>query len=205
MTTYTVKPGKKDFKPNTGQYRPRRASGFRMRFRLHENCWQKWGSVGHNQIWKIGGMTAAFSENNRRAALIGTRASQLEGSMMIYPYTNDKKKDWIVGNKAGSNPIGFLVAEVDTWVEVEVNIYEHDKGFFQAIGGMAAMGPVATQLFKAHTVRYCIKTQSASSVWEHPFDMPWYNLFRKVGGYYGGRIATTVTRSYDMELELFKS
>ena len=200
----TVLPKKKNFRPDHAlQYLPWYWKGFALRFRFHENCWQPWGSEGHNQIWKVGGVTAAGSENNRRAALIGARAAQLERQMMVYAYTNDKRKGRIVGNDGQQGNFNQLDVMVEEWVTAKVRIYEHDKGFTEMAADFISNGPAAFWM-KAHNVRYEIQREGDQQpmVWEHPFDFPWHGLFRAVGGYYGGRIATTEKRSYDFELKL---
>lgn len=165
MRTYTVKKGKTAFKPRACLLPALVTGGFSFRAVLDSSCWFSAEDVGGDKDrgdWlKLTGITAAFSPNNRRSALIAFRPTDVPDTFAITVYTNDKKGGWQIGGP------GIKIATVKAGEEFSDSVRFEQYLFTDA-------------------VEYYIRTKSSTFTATHDFKKPWHSLYREITPWWGG-------------------
>jgi hypothetical protein len=167
MIQHTVKPGKSLFRP-CPSFWPVLARGCKIKATLNKSCW--WSAEDFN---KLGGMTAAFSLNNHRSALIAWRPADVPYTFIATGYTNDKKGNFKFGMPRRVNSkheavqgIDFIVFHADEVLTCEIETHRT---------------LVNTQ------VLYKIENERGESIsYYHRFDAPWHSRYREVQPSIGG-------------------
>jgi hypothetical protein len=110
MKTYSIKKRRTAFRPMASLFPALTCSGFSFTAILDSSCWFSAEDVGGDKDradWlKLTGITAAFSLNNHRSALIAWRPTDVPDTFAITAYTNNKRGGWKIGGP------GFKIATV---------------------------------------------------------------------------------------------
>lgn len=102
MTHYWIEPGKKDFKPfEIPCHCPTRLiKRVDYKFYFEENCWYDWqGDQDIFDMNKLGGVTDAFSANNRTSVMLTFRPSSIQGNTDVFLYFNKKDGSFSISPK----------------------------------------------------------------------------------------------------------
>lgn len=165
MKTYSIKRGYTAFRPIACPLPALTCSGFSFTAILDSSCWFSADEVGSDKDradWlKLTGITAAFSLNNRRSALIAWRPTDVPDTFAITAYTNDSKGSWKIGGP------GFKIATVKAGEQFSGRVRFEQYLFTDA-------------------VEYYIDTLSGTFTATHDFDKPWHCLYREIGPWWGG-------------------
>ena len=167
MKTYHIKKGRTAFRPMASLFPALVYSGFSFTAEFDSSCWFSAAEVGGDKDradWlKLTGITAAFSLNNQRSALIAWRPTDVPDTFAITAYTNNKLGGWKIGGP------GFKIATVKAGEQFSGRVlFWHD--------------PITLR----PTVDYYIHTPSGTFTATHDFDKPWHCLYREIGPWWGG-------------------
>jgi len=165
MKQYSIKKGRTAFRPMASLFPALVYTGFEFTAVLDSSCWFSAENVGGDKDrddWlKLTGITAAFSLNNRRSALIAFRPTDVPDVFAITAYTNDKKGGRQIGGQ------GFKIATVKAGEQFSGHVRFEQYLFTDA-------------------VEYYIDTPTGTFTATHDFERPWYCLYREITPWWGG-------------------
>src|SRR6056297_167372 len=165
MKTYAVNKGKTVFKPRACLLPALVYTGFEFTAVLDKSCWFSAQDVGDDKDradWlKLTGITAAFSLNNRRSALIAFRPTDVPNVFAVTAYTNDRKG----GRQIGGT--GFKIATVKAGEQFSGRVRFEQYLFTDA-------------------VEYYIDTPGGTFTATHDLQRPWHCLYREISPWWGG-------------------
>ncbi len=165
MKQYSIKKGRTAFRPIAPLLPALVYTGFEFTAVLDKSCWFSAEDVGGDKDradWlKLTGITAAFSLNNRRSALIAFRPTDVPDVFAITAYTNDRK-----GGRQIGGP-GFKIATVKAGEQFSGRVRFEQYPFTDA-------------------VEYYIDTPDGTFTATHDFERPWHNLYREITPWWGG-------------------
>jgi hypothetical protein len=187
MRDYTVKPGRKNFRPITfPQVFPRCARGFEIEVILNEDCWWEGTSPLRGPWRKIGGITSAAGRNEHRACLAAWRPASIENLFLFTGYTNDKDGGFVWGQD-GKGGIDVVDARAGQKVRIHGKLFREQASPLERMITATIQGPWAAMRPRWH-VEYEIYPpgQSTPLRMRHPFEAPFHGLYRAVGPWFGG-------------------
>jgi hypothetical protein len=169
MKQYTFTAGKHNAKPIDPVWPRVWPKGFRGSFILDKSCYFSYENWEKDTDWfdwnfKIAGMSAYFSANNKRSAIITARPAFEQDMFLVTAYTNDKKGGFKTGTD--TQKLGVLGFAAGEKVEYECKL-------------------TAGNLLTTHLL-YTLRTGNQEIYISHQFDVPWHGVYRQIGSWFGG-------------------
>lgn len=174
MKKYYCRAGRHDFKPNRWtQIVPLQYRGFSFCFSLNESCWFEDDTPNRYQQNKVCGITAAFSANNSRAALVSWQVTGQPGLFIATGYVNYPDRSFAFYQPG----IAFSAGEE---VRGSAVIQEREPTVAEVL-----LNPYAKQYEVAYTMQS--ESMSVPARFSLSFEPAWHGLYREVGPWFGGR------------------
>lgn len=124
MTTYTIRKGKKNYRPLEPPWPIWKPKGFHVRFRIHTGSWaseEEWGKDKDRNDWmKIAGLTSFLTPNDHRSCLAVMNYGKQPETWNVAPYTNFPGGHW--HGEASS----IIIPSME-WAEMTCDLEEEGK------------------------------------------------------------------------------